>query len=248
MTFTIPYSALESGKFSELLEKIEKSKERLGITDYGVADTSLEEIFLVVAEQREPEKFAPKKKKLTYYLCCRFCGCCKCKCDDDFFFKTLDTKEHDKLELDEKDEYNEPNLQYEKLTGRKLRNQQVTGLYIKRWHNVKRNPKAICSQIFLPPFFIFLGSLIALLVTPQTLEQPSKLLTVYPINDPKGPYMFTSDTTKQPNMTAFQKVLLKYPHHSFRCIKGNCFLSSLEHFLSGKNKCSTKLLFKFFFV
>ena len=129
---------------------------------------------------------------------------------------------------EEDDEDNEASLEYQKLAGRKLRNEQVAGLYIKRWHNVKRSPKAICSQIFLPPLFIFLGSLIALLLTPKSSEEPLKLLTIYTINNPRGPYMFTAETSKDENLTDLQKVLLTYPHHSFRCIKGNCFLVSRD--------------------
>ena len=223
MTFTLPYNSLGSGKFTELLEGIEANKEKLGISDYGVSDTSLEDIFLTVAEQREPEISPILRKKWTYYCCC---GCCSCCCKGEkaerFFYKKIIPDEHlDQLQMDETAEA-APSIEYKCLSGRKLKNQQIIGLYLKRWDNVKRSPKALFSSLILPPLFIFVGSLIAVLVAPANEEQPNKLLTVYDVNGPKnGPYMFGSlPTIEDPNMTRLMKDLIDYPHHSFRCIKG----------------------------
>ena len=51
MTFVLPYVGLEKGSFNDLFEKLEKEAMDLSISDYGLSDTSLEEIFIKVADQ-----------------------------------------------------------------------------------------------------------------------------------------------------------------------------------------------------
>uniref|UniRef100_A0A669BVQ2 ATP binding cassette subfamily A member 1 n=1 Tax=Oreochromis niloticus TaxID=8128 RepID=A0A669BVQ2_ORENI len=50
LTYVLPYSAAKDGAFVELFKDLDTKLSDLGISSYGVSDTTLEEIFLKVAE------------------------------------------------------------------------------------------------------------------------------------------------------------------------------------------------------
>ncbi|XP_010223532.1 PREDICTED: ATP-binding cassette sub-family A member 1-like, partial [Tinamus guttatus] len=50
LLFVLPYSGAEDGSFGELFRELDGRLGELGISSYGISDTSLEEIFLKVAE------------------------------------------------------------------------------------------------------------------------------------------------------------------------------------------------------
>ena len=79
ITFTLPYEGLSSGKFLQLLDALEANKKQLGITDYGLSDTTLEDIFIKVADTQPADGEVFYEKKWFYHcLCGCFCGCCAC--------------------------------------------------------------------------------------------------------------------------------------------------------------------------
>uniref|UniRef100_A0A3P8V611 P-type phospholipid transporter n=1 Tax=Cynoglossus semilaevis TaxID=244447 RepID=A0A3P8V611_CYNSE len=51
ITYVLPYSAARDGTFALLFQELDESIADLGLTSYGISDTSLEEIFLKVAEE-----------------------------------------------------------------------------------------------------------------------------------------------------------------------------------------------------
>ena len=218
LTYTLPYSALASGDFVKLLEQLEANKKQLNISAYGLSDTSLEDVFLEVAEQRGDEEETFYSKKPTYFLCCGFCCCCKGPKAKKFYYKKQDNGAANETSIKKVPfvRENQP-----KLTGPKLRTQQYKGMLYKRCHNFKRNKRALVSQLLLCPVFIFLGCIFAVFIIPETKDQPSKLLSVYPLH--KSPYMVVGDL-KQYNYTNFsipmQQSLTDFPHQSFRCVKG----------------------------
>uniref|UniRef100_A0A8B9RF54 ABC transporter domain-containing protein n=1 Tax=Astyanax mexicanus TaxID=7994 RepID=A0A8B9RF54_ASTMX len=51
LVYILPYTGSKDGSFASLFKELDLEKERLGISSYGISDTSLEEIFLKVAEE-----------------------------------------------------------------------------------------------------------------------------------------------------------------------------------------------------
>ena len=47
LTFLLPSSARLTGEFTNLFENLEKSMSNFGIKNYGISDTTLEEVFIV---------------------------------------------------------------------------------------------------------------------------------------------------------------------------------------------------------
>ena len=218
LTYILPYSALSSGEFVKLLQELESNKEELNITAYGLADTSLEEIFLRVAEKRKDEEVL-FKKRLTYYFCCGFLFCCKNREIKRFYYH----KQHPGTEECSNRSSSESRRQtfdskLSKIHGCKLLRQQFCALLYKRFKNLLRNKKALASQLCLSPVFIFLGCLAAMGLLPQNTDQPAKLLSVYAIDD--SPYMFVANEKRLNSSEAesLHESLVTFPHHSFRCI------------------------------
>ena len=56
LTYVLPTEAAREGKFQDLFEDLDRSVGRLHIGSYGVSDTTLEEVFLKVAEASAEEE------------------------------------------------------------------------------------------------------------------------------------------------------------------------------------------------
>ncbi|KAF3838940.1 hypothetical protein F7725_010708 [Dissostichus mawsoni] len=59
LTYVLPYSAAKDGAFAELFSDLDQKLAELGISSYGVSDTTLEEIFLKVAEDNGVDTEVP---------------------------------------------------------------------------------------------------------------------------------------------------------------------------------------------
>ncbi|KAF3837016.1 hypothetical protein F7725_004480 [Dissostichus mawsoni] len=70
ITFVLPYAGARDGTFALLFSELDRASAELGLTSYGISDTTLEEIFLKVAEEtgvdseKLKEKFTSKVEDL----------------------------------------------------------------------------------------------------------------------------------------------------------------------------------------
>uniref|UniRef100_H3BX82 ATP binding cassette subfamily A member 1 n=1 Tax=Tetraodon nigroviridis TaxID=99883 RepID=H3BX82_TETNG len=65
LTYVLPYTAAKDGAFVELFKDLDQKLPELGISSYGVSDTTLEEIFLKVAEDNGVDTEVPSGEPLT---------------------------------------------------------------------------------------------------------------------------------------------------------------------------------------
>ncbi|CAD5112216.1 DgyrCDS1449 [Dimorphilus gyrociliatus] len=203
MTFQLPSS--KSQNFPELFNALEKLKEELGISSYGISDAALEEVFLKVAEdakvtegteQRErdeiddtrsennisfPTTFSSFRKRLNYL--------------NKKLRKTVDSRH---LVNDHHKNINIENCNgagSHKIDGFHLLRRQFSGIFIKRFHNTRRNIKGLFAEIVLPAVFVCLAMIFSTLKITQPDQAPLELhpWTLKPSNaEDKHLYMFYS--------------------------------------------------------
>ncbi|KAE8742746.1 ABC-transporter, subfamily A member 02 [Frankliniella occidentalis] len=113
-----------------LLEKMDENTEALGIESYGISDTSLEEIFLKVIEQKEP--VANGNEAVA---------------SNDATGPPLPLRDQD-------DPASAP---AEYVGGLALLRQQYLALSRKRFNYVRRDPKGLFTQLVLPAVFVALS-------------------------------------------------------------------------------------------
>uniref|UniRef100_A0A7N8XZJ3 P-type phospholipid transporter n=1 Tax=Mastacembelus armatus TaxID=205130 RepID=A0A7N8XZJ3_9TELE len=63
LTYVLPYTAAKDGAFVELFKDLDQKLPELGISSYGVSDTTLEEIFLKVAEDNGVDTEVPSGER-----------------------------------------------------------------------------------------------------------------------------------------------------------------------------------------
>lgn len=218
LTYVLPYQAAREGAFVELFHEIDDRLSDLGISSYGISETTLEEIFLKVAEdngvdaetsdgtipaRRNRRAFGDRQSCLHPFT-------------EDDAFDTNDsdvdpeTRETDLLSgMDGKGS--------SQVKGWKLTQQQFVALLWKRFLIAKRSRKGFFAQIVLPAVFVCIALLFSLIVPPFG-KYPSLELQPWMYEDQ---YTFISNDA--PEDTGTQKLLnalLSEPGFGTRCMNG----------------------------
>ena len=255
LTYTLPYSGLGSGIYTKLFRELEKNKKSLGISEYGLSDSSLEDIFIEVADQapdstanddRFPKRrgrfralkiFADLKKRKvrTEQIEIAANGNTNGSVHFDNSGKDSDTESemsgsssysgNNQVVLHIRDSnrhaakaFADENVP--KVKGARLFWLQFQALYLKRFHHLRKDRKAFLSQILLPALFVLLAMIFTLIV-PDDSNQKPLVLNPYIYGDNK--YIFYSDSSTQGEKEAMRSLvqdMVKFPHHSTRCIDG----------------------------
>ena len=147
MVYSIPNQVEFTSKYGEKFHEFESCLSSLRIDSIGLSDTSLEEIFIRLAKEPEPNKTSKsifsylKRSKMKYE-----------KSDEDAdLFKYTNKRVANKFELIF---------------------QQLYSLLIKRYHRVKRNVRGFLAEILLPVIFVTLALLVASL-RPKVVNLPA---------------------------------------------------------------------------
>ncbi|XP_062592616.1 phospholipid-transporting ATPase ABCA1-like [Saccostrea cucullata] len=201
VTFLLPEASAHNGDFEDLFMELERSRKKLGISSFGVSDTSLEEVFLKVAEEDgEKQTDEVKRNKLEEntdrgrvprpVTNLSFRHNRKAS-----YLRSQSVEEkNNKINLEEgsADGFNHE-LQ-ERVQGKKLLFMQFYALLIKRFHHFKRSKKGFLCEIVMPVLFILISMVFAKIESPFAEPQP---MTLHPWhftpkrNDPHL-YMFYS--------------------------------------------------------
>ncbi|TTW24234.1 ATP-binding cassette sub-family A member 1 [Bagarius yarrelli] len=148
LVYLLPYAGSKDGSFASLFKELDLEKERLGISSYGISDTSLEEIFLKVAEDTGVDMETNERLPNVY----------KCR-----FFVYLDGQRSTCV--------NGKGSHF--ITGWPLIRHQFLALFIKRFHHARRSRKGIIAQVVVLPALFVCLSLIFSLILPPFVEYPS---------------------------------------------------------------------------
>ncbi|CAF4931250.1 unnamed protein product [Rotaria sp. Silwood1] len=172
-------------KFARLFKQIEINKERLAIGNYGLSDTTLEEVFLWVTELADQGKMEDLSENLPVPKIVIDQAPISSAHSDDSGLGGESNATMDGISIISGSSAQLPTISnatlnppptYIKITGRKLYFHQFQTLLLKRFHHTKRNWKVFLSHILLPLIFVAMSMGFTLL-RPSQIFQRSWLLT-----------------------------------------------------------------------
>ncbi|XP_029368177.1 phospholipid-transporting ATPase ABCA1b isoform X2 [Echeneis naucrates] len=225
LTYVLPYSAAKDGAFVELFKDLDLKLPDLGISSYGVSDTSLEEIFLKVAEDNGVDTEVPSDGTLPVQRRRRrthaFGGgdhqsCLRPLTEDDNFDCTESDGDQECRETawlncsGGKGSY--------QVTGWSLKRQQFVALMWKRFLYARRSRKGFFAQIVLPAVFVCIALVFSLIVPPFG-KYPSLELQPWMYEDQVT--FISDDAPEDTNMQKLLNALTDAPGFGTRCMDGH---------------------------
>lgn len=223
ITYILPYSGATDGTFAPLFQELDLAMDDLGLTSYGISDTTLEEIFLKVAEDTGVDADIPSTKGLLVRDRRRNS---KASSIASFHFNTEksfemnDTKGKFTSKVDDLHRTASVNGRGSVvITGWQLIRRQFMALFIKRFHYARRSRKGLIAQVVLPAVFVCLALVFSLIVPPFA-EYPSLELQPWMYGLPQTTF-FSND---QPNKTEVAQIvdsLVDTPGFGTRCMYGD---------------------------
>ncbi|XP_062240484.1 phospholipid-transporting ATPase ABCA1-like [Platichthys flesus] len=228
ITYILPYSGARDGTFALLFKELDLATEDLGLTSYGISDTTLEEIFLKVAEDtgvdadiqtvepvvRDCERSSRKSKRNSIAS----------------LHTTSAQPQHisGMTELKERFASKVEDLQRTSavsgrgssvITGWELIRRQFLALFIKRFHHARRSRKGVIAQVILPVLFVCM-SLIFSLILPPFAEYPSLQLQPWMYGLPQATF-YSNDGPDNVEVSQVVDTLVNNPGFGTRCMDGN---------------------------
>uniref|UniRef100_A0A9L0SRG3 P-type phospholipid transporter n=1 Tax=Equus caballus TaxID=9796 RepID=A0A9L0SRG3_HORSE len=219
LTYVLPYEAAKEGAFVELFHEIDDRLSDLGISSYGISETTLEEIFLKVAEEsgvdaETSDGTLPARRKRRAFGDKQ--SCLRPFTEDDAIDPNdsdidPESRETDLLSgMDGKGSY--------QVKGWKLTQQQFVALLWKRLLIARRSRKGFFAQIVLPAVFVCIALVFSLIVPPFG-KYPSLELQPWMYNEQ---YTFVSnDAPEDVSTQELLNALTRDPGFGTRCMEGN---------------------------
>ncbi|XP_026071559.1 ATP-binding cassette sub-family A member 1 [Carassius auratus] len=226
LVYVLPYTGVTNGSFASLFKELDLEKSALGVTSYGISDTSLEEIFLKVAKdtgvdvESHDKKESPKQKRRSSS---RISGIQNIS-------SALEGKDANAVKNDAKvrftsrvEDTQRPMRANGKgsyiITGWSLIKQQFLALFIKRFHHARRSRRGIIAQIVMPAFFVCLALIFSLIV-PPFVEYPSLELQPWMYGAPQNTF-YSFDDPAVDQVERVTNALLSSPGFGTRCMSTN---------------------------
>nr|KAG5700800.1 hypothetical protein BaRGS_035003 [Batillaria attramentaria] len=181
--FQMPESAADSGQLTALFAELEKVHDVLGISSYGISDTSLEEVFLRVTEEYDVSR--KDKEGSTLELLEDMSDLAGDTAD-----LLSDTDDNDSVgstsNLADFEDTTFQGAGQVQVTGRQLIPWQMLALILKRFHHVRRSKKGFISEFLLPAGFVCLAMVFSL-IQPALVDMPPLELHPWHYEPSKGP-------------------------------------------------------------
>uniref|UniRef100_A0A8C1ZLD1 P-type phospholipid transporter n=1 Tax=Cyprinus carpio TaxID=7962 RepID=A0A8C1ZLD1_CYPCA len=205
----LPHAASEDGSLALFLNELDKRQGEFGVVSYGLSDTTLEEIFLRVAEETgvdaDPEEPAaspvhqgvPSEDRDTDVI------------NQKVFLWHTEARETEPLSGDGQGG-DAP------LTGCFLTCQQLRALFTKRLKYALRSRRGIFAQIVLPAVFVLIALLFSLIVPPFG-KYPS--LELQPWMYGEQFTFFSNDAPQNPAIQNLLDALLNPPGFGTKCME-----------------------------
>uniref|UniRef100_H3CTK4 ATP-binding cassette, sub-family A (ABC1), member 4a n=1 Tax=Tetraodon nigroviridis TaxID=99883 RepID=H3CTK4_TETNG len=189
LTYLLPSRDFQPRAYASLFRELEETLVDLGLSSFGVSDTSLEEIFLKVTADGN----------LTNRKCIQ---------------ESDGAVQHNGQGPSGVTDGGAGRGSYQ-VRGLCLTMKQFLALLIKRLHHTTRSYKDFCAQIVLPASFVFLALTFTLIVPPFG-EYPG--LTLSPWMYGRQYTFFSNERPADAQMRYFAKVLLDKPGFGTRCM------------------------------
>ena len=134
LTLTLPFASRANNMFTRLFRYLDENMQELGLSSYGLRDTTLEQIFLRVTAKHG------NNSNLGTHISMQGGNTSLAA-----YKKSLAQMKSDQA----------PKV--EKMQGGQLLWQQFKYLFLRRWNNARRSRKGIFTQLVLPPLFVLLS-------------------------------------------------------------------------------------------
>uniref|UniRef100_UPI0037E7D1F5 phospholipid-transporting ATPase ABCA1 n=1 Tax=Semicossyphus pulcher TaxID=241346 RepID=UPI0037E7D1F5 len=241
ITYILPYGGARDGTFALLFKELDLAMADLGLTSYGISDTTLEEIFLKVAEDTGVDAEITSnlnwvRPETTYLICIptatkellvrgRSSRGSKRNSKASVHSKTgvkgmteLKEKITSKVE-DSKRNASVSGRGSSVVTGWRLIRRQFLALFIKRFHNARRSRKGLIAQVILPAAFVCLSLIFSLIVPPFT-EYPNLELQPWMYGLPQTTF-YSNDMPANAEVSQVVETLVNTPGFGTRCMDGD---------------------------
>ncbi|XP_020558036.1 ATP-binding cassette sub-family A member 1 isoform X1 [Oryzias latipes] len=208
----LPQKAAKDGSLAIFLSKLDQRLPELGISSYGLSDSTLEEIFLRVAEETgvdaepEQEELSPNSQQPS---------------GERVEEQPAEQPEPGKKRRRKKEPLETDLLSGdcrggEPLSGSWLMWQQLKALFIKRWLYARRSRRGFFAQIVLPALFVLVALLFSLIVPPFG-RYPSVELQPWMYGEQYT--FFSNDAPGNPAMENLLEALLDQPGFGTKCME-----------------------------
>uniref|UniRef100_A0A8C6WUV1 P-type phospholipid transporter n=1 Tax=Neogobius melanostomus TaxID=47308 RepID=A0A8C6WUV1_9GOBI len=195
ITYILPYAGARNGTFGLLFQQLDSALADLGLTSYGISDTTLEEIFLKVAEDTGVDAQAASELHIVAYSC-------------------FD------VEGGEKWQECASGRGSVTIAGWSLIRRQFLALFVKRFHHARRSRKGLIAQVVLPALFVCL-SLIFSLIVPPFREYPSLELQPWMYGLPQKTFYSNDGPVNNTEVSRVVDTLVNNPGFGTRCMYGD---------------------------
>ncbi|XP_054608194.2 phospholipid-transporting ATPase ABCA1 isoform X2 [Nothobranchius furzeri] len=200
----LPQTAAKDGSLAIFLSKLDQKLPDLGLLSYGLSDSTLEEIFLQVAEETGvgTDPVQPPQPP----------------CSVQPAVKRAEGQPAEEPEMDpqETDLLSGDGQGGVSLTGWWLTWQQLKALFIKRWLYARRSRRGVFAQIVLPAVFVLVALLFSLIVPPFG-KYPA--LELQPWMYGEQFTFFSNDAPGNPAMENLLDALLDRPGFGTKCME-----------------------------
>ncbi|XP_028818388.1 LOW QUALITY PROTEIN: ATP-binding cassette sub-family A member 1 [Denticeps clupeoides] len=206
----LPNSSATDGGLALFLAELEKRQADLGISSYGLSDTTLEEIFLKVAEETgvdaDPDEATRPPTEPQQQ---------RAEPPEE---REPGRKRPFKQEPKETDLLSGEGRGGTPRTGWRLTWQQLRALFVKRWLYARRSRRGFFAQIVLPAVFVLIALLFSLIVPPFG-RYPS--LELQPWMYGEQYTFFSNDAAGDPAVENLLDALLQQPGFGTKCMNGS---------------------------
>uniref|UniRef100_A0A8C7QAH1 P-type phospholipid transporter n=1 Tax=Oncorhynchus mykiss TaxID=8022 RepID=A0A8C7QAH1_ONCMY len=209
LTYLLPNQGFQPRAYASLFRELEETLSDIGLSSFGVSDTSLEEIFLKVTADSEVKSGKTtqgnlKRRRSELYVFYNLCIVCD-----------ADGETQANRQGNSGGSEGSEGRGSRQVKGVCLVLKQLFALLIKRFHHAIRSHKDFFAQIVLPASFVFV-SLMFTTIVPPFGEYPS--LTLSPWMYGRQFTFFSNERILDPEMRYFGEVLLNKPGFGTRCM------------------------------
>uniref|UniRef100_A0A8D3DFC4 ATP-binding cassette, sub-family A (ABC1), member 4b n=1 Tax=Scophthalmus maximus TaxID=52904 RepID=A0A8D3DFC4_SCOMX len=222
LTYLLPNKGFKHRAYASLFRELEDTLTDMGLSSFGISDTSLEEIFIKVTADGEAANNAttPAARRApaspTVSLLRRYfkyktqpCAC--------FFVSFFATAEHNGANgMAHGASDSSAGKGSRQAKGATLILKQFHALLVKRFHHATRSQKDFLAQIFLPATFVLIA-LVFTTIVPPFGEYPSLTLTPWMYGEQLT--FFSNEQPFDPTMKLFTERLLDRPGLGTRCME-----------------------------
>lgn len=236
LSYRLPASPETYVSFAPLCEQLDANLSRLGISSYGISDTTLEEVFLRVTQaessggpdgddsNKEGDAVAttpeygdgPPKSKLGKTMDTLRLWCLSLRASTKTVTPHLEeaaVRQHLNVDphsaTDPDQDLPVPPIVKKVVVGPLLHRRQLGAMYRRRFTRNTRNYKGLFCEIVLPALFVFLALLFTLLIPPLSEEPPLELTPwVY---GPPNYVFYSNDDATSATASKYTETLLSPP-------------------------------------